>query len=126
MRSYLNKITAGDIIIAGIIFLISSALIAHSFISPSGGTARIFIDNKLVDEVNLKTDNTYQYQGVVSPIIVEVSGGNLRVIDSGCPLRLCIKRGKISRLGESVVCLPNRFIAVISDGEESSVDGVTE
>lgn len=55
---------------------------------------------------------------------VEIKDGKVRVIDSTCPDKLCIKQGWISNVGETIVCLPNRITISIIGGN-SSVDSVS-
>ena len=61
-------------------------------------------------------------------------GITLFLIDSGsvymksacCENNTCVKQGKISKEGESIICLPNKVvITVIIDGEDNSPDIVT-
>lgn len=46
------------------------------------------------------------------------------VLESTCKDKLCIKEGAISRVGESVICLPNR-ITISIVGEKNEVDSTT-
>ena len=54
-------------------------------------------------------------------ILVEPEGVSVKEAD--CPDRLCVKQGRINMPGHSIVCLPNRVVIEISDGE-SGVDAV--
>ncbi|MDK2793681.1 MAG: hypothetical protein PWP75_309, partial [Caldanaerobacter sp.] len=39
---------------------------------------------------------------------------------------LCVKQGYISRVGEAIVCLPNRLVVEIKGGEkEIEIDGIS-
>ena len=59
-------------------------------------------------------------------------GYNLLVIEAGqayireadCPNGLCVQEGRVSRTGESLVCLPHRLTVTIEGGEEA-LDGVS-
>jgi hypothetical protein len=48
---------------------------------------------------------------------VEIDDGKVRMVDSACPDKLCVRSGWISRPGESIVCLPNRVVIEIKSGE---------
>ncbi len=37
-----------------------------------------------------------------------------------CPDKLCVKQGKISKSGESIICLPHKVVVKISAEERES------
>ena len=55
--------------------------------------------------------------GYAGDSYLEISGGRVRMVDSACPDKLCVRTGWISRPGESIVCLPNRVVIEIKSGE---------
>lgn len=57
-------------------------------------------------------------------LVVQAQNGRVRVIESTCKDHLCVKQGWIDRVGESIVCLPNR-ISVSIIGGESGIDSTT-
>ncbi len=54
-------------------------------------------------------------------LYVIVNKGKVKVIESTCKDKLCIKQGEISKVGESIVCLPNR-ISISIVGTDKYVD----
>ncbi len=90
-----------------------------------GNSAQVFIDNRLVDTIDLSQDRTFTYPVQLGEITVQISGGQAQVIKSNCPLKTCQKLGRISRQGEIIVCLPNKFMVVMVSGAPSSVQGVS-
>ena len=55
-----------------------------------------------------------------------ISGGSADMTDADCPDKLCVHQKAISKTGESIICLPNKIIVTIEDGEEAAVDAVTD
>ena len=51
-----------------------------------------------------------------------IRNGAVFMDDASCPDGYCVKQGKISRAGESIVCLPNRIVAEVS--ADGGVDAV--
>ncbi len=61
------------------------------------------------------------------------NGTNLLIIRDGqvwmeeadCPDRLCVRQGAVSRVGESIICLPHELVVTV-EGEETDdgLDGV--
>jgi hypothetical protein len=49
---------------------------------------------------------------------LEISeSGRVRVTESTCPDKICVRTGWISRPGQSIVCLPNRVVVRIEGSE---------
>ena len=117
--------TRADLILAAGITLLSFLMIAFSFSHPKGGKAEVFIDNESAGVLSLSEEGVYSFDGMMSPVKVEVKEGGIKILESGCPLHLCMKRGSVSRVGETVVCLPNRLLIVITSGKGLPVHGVT-
>ncbi len=49
--------------------------------------------------------------------VFEIRDGSVRMVESACPDKLCVRSGWISRPGESIVCLPNRVVLEIKASE---------
>jgi len=67
---------------------------------------------------------TYFVKSSEGYLYVEVNKGKVRVIDSTCKDKLCIKQGEISKVGETIICLPNR-ISISIVGGNSNVDSIS-
>lgn len=58
--------------------------------------------------------------------IVEIYDGKAFMVRAECPDHLCIKQGKISFEGETVVCLPNRVIVQVKTADDAVFDSMTK
>mgnify|MGYP000846727659 FL=1 len=56
-------------------------------------------------------------------IVVDENGAYVK--DVVCPDKVCQKTGLINRVGQSIVCLPNRVVVYIEGQEESEIDGIS-
>ena len=56
-------------------------------------------------------------------IVVDESGAYVK--DVICPDKLCQKTGLVSKVGQSIVCLPNKVVAYVEGKSESEVDDVS-
>ena len=85
-------------------------------------------DADLADSENAPATDTdsasaqYDYYNVVV-----ISGDTVSVTEASCKNQVCVKHGKISRSGESIVCLPNRLVIRIENSSEEGggYDSVT-
>lgn len=56
---------------------------------------------------------------------VVIADGEVWMEEADCPDRLCISQGKISRSGQTIICLPNKTMVTIKGGK-SEYDGVAQ
>lgn len=67
---------------------------------------RFIFDSKLVG-TTIPVDTEYGHN------IIEIGDESVRVIEADCPDQIDVKQGYISRIGETIVCLPNKLIVEI-------------
>lgn len=52
-------------------------------------------------------------KGRLGDSVILISTNYVKMLDSPCPNKLCIKQGKIYNPGESIICVPNQIIIKI-------------
>lgn len=83
-------------------------------------------------EINGKVYGQYDLKKVGNKIIdlklpgdehsvVEFNNGSVRIKEAGCPDKVCVRTGWISKPGDMIVCLPYKIIVKIS-GERQDID----
>lgn len=50
--------------------------------------------------------------------------GEVRMLGSNCPDKICVHHSAVSAVGENIICLPHRIVIEITGGEEAELDGV--
>lgn len=66
---------------------------------------------KTFDLSDAKKTYTYKYVDEDGDYnLIEVSDGKIRVKDTNCGDLICVRRGWISKKGESIVCLPHKLV----------------
>ncbi len=112
-----------DIII--ILLIISAAIgfLLWQRAMPPAATATISIDSAVKRTIDLSTakDEIFKIDGYDN-ITFEIKNGAIRILESDCHDRICIRAGFISKKGQSAVCLPNRVVVELSG--EGDVDVV--
>lgn len=68
---------------------------------------------------NMEGEHHYQSGGYAITLLVE--DGSVRIVSSTCPNQDCVHTGAISRVGQSIVCLPARLSVTLS-GAQASYD----
>jgi hypothetical protein len=56
-------------------------------------------------------------------IVVDENGAYVKSVE--CPDKVCQKTGLVSRVGQSIVCLPNKVVVYIEGKTESEVDDIS-
>lgn len=116
-------------------FIIIIVLIIFSFIPHFIYSNLICEDNKnlyATIKINGKVYNTI-YLPITSEKKLSISTNNgnntiiinnneVKIIDADCKDELCIKQGSISKVGKTLICLPNKLIIEIKGDEYDSSD----
>ena len=80
----------------------------------SGGKVIVKVDGNVIKECDINQDvvfNVEGYQGGYNT--VEIKDGKVFVTDADCPDKVCVKTGKVSEPGQTIVCLPHRVVVEI-------------
>ncbi|NLX61551.1 MAG: NusG domain II-containing protein [Tissierellia bacterium] len=78
----------------------------------------LFSDDLIGKTIPIKTEYGYN--------LIEIGDGKVRVVEADCPDKLDVKQGYISKVGEVIVCLPNRLVIEIKGvSEETEIDGIS-
>ncbi len=88
-----------------------------------GDTVVIEVNGNTVAFLSLERDTTVSMQGYKGEFTVSIKDKKVKMVDSDCPLKLCVKQGNINVVGEEIVCVPNRVRVYIKG--ESKIDGVS-
>lgn len=97
----------GDwIAVALILALVLTAGLWLPELRSGGSFAQVWQDGKLVREVPLSVDQSFQIHGDYTNTVT-VSDGKIAVTHADCPTKDCVHMGWLQD-GGTIVCLPNR------------------
>ena len=88
---------------------------------PDGGNVIISVNGEVYESVPLESSAEIVLENEYGKNTVVVKDGEVYVTDADCPDKLC-KKNRISKSGESIVCLPNRLSVTIEGGNKKEVD----
>lgn len=116
-------------LIAGVlcVALLAAVLIVFRWQTGSGRTCAVIkIQGELAGIIELSDKRkTYEFRGKTGPVILEVAGKRIRMVEATCPDRICVMHGWIERAGESIVCVPNEISISITANGSAPLDAVT-
>ena len=76
-----------------------------------------------VTTYSLREDRVFFVESCGITLQITVDGGSVSVTESSCPDKICVTTGKISSVGQSVVCIPARVvIRIIGEEDEGHED----
>lgn len=52
----------------------------------------------------------------------EVKDGYVSMTDASCPDQICVNHSRISKKNETIVCLPDKVVITVENGEEAEID----
>ena len=85
------------------------------------------MDGEIIRSLELNKNTSvivHGYQGGSNIIVVD--NGQVYMTDADCPDKLCERTGRISRTGESIVCLPHRVVVEIQGNTAERIDSVVQ
>lgn len=108
-----------------LIILSLSGIFFIKEILPESQTVLIDADGKPAYVLPFNEDKTVSVEGSEGKTIVEIRGKKVRIMDSPCRNKICIRQGWVETGG--VVCLPNRVVVTIRGHEDNDrgFDAVT-
>ena len=112
-----------DLILIGILIIGFLAILGIILVTDKkGAQVVVSVDSLEVERFPIDEDIVYEingYEGGKNTLIIK--DGEAYVVDSSCPDHLCENMGKISKVGQSVICLPNRVtVEIVGDPDEES------
>ena len=110
-------------VLAGVLFLIF-----EKCRDDNGKYVVVRDDGEIVLELCLETETEYRYKNSYGFNTIVIKNNCVYVESSDCHNEECIRQGKISKTGESIVCLPHKVVISIGAGniktENDELDGV--
>jgi hypothetical protein len=113
------------ILIAGLVIVTLASFPMMRHFHQEGKRVLIELDGEAVGNFPLKEDRLVPVEGRLGTTRVEISEMGVRVLNSPCPYKLCVKSGSILRSGQTLVCLPNRVVVRITGDNGEAVDAVS-
>jgi len=118
-----------DGLVVAAVLLLSGAVFFFFYLSNGSGSGDLtaVITHRgeeigRVDLTALTSEETITVEGTYDLTIVLSSDG-AQVISATCPTQDCVHTGKISRAGQSIVCLPEQVVVQLV-GAKNGVDAV--
>lgn len=112
-----------DWIMVAVVIVIAAVFMGVQFFGKNSGSGRVEVQ---VDGVVYGSYPLYREQKVDinDTNRLTIVNGTAEIEWASCPDQVCVHHKEISRNGESIICLPNKVVISIVDGEEPELDAV--
>ena len=111
---------AALLVVALCLFLVVSKL------EKNGGQVTVKMNDEVIGVYSLSEDGEYEIKSFYGTNTLVIEDGKAYVKGSSCPDHICENKGKISKLGENIICLPNTVFITITEGEAPDYDAVVD
>ena len=108
-----------DILLAGGIVLVALVmlLVMHVTGETKGDQVQITVNGEIYGTYPLEKDQTIEVTEGEFHNVIRIEGGQAYMEEADCPDGYCKRQGTISRVNETIVCLPHKLVAEVeSDG----------
>lgn len=120
--------TKGDralIVVVVILTLISLGFIKRQAFSDQNKFVSIQVNGKEIKKIIFDKNIVGKQIPIESQYgfnLIEIGDEKIRVIEADCPDKVDVKQGYISKIGETIICLPNRMVIEIKGKDKD--DGI--
>lgn len=114
-----------DVLLIVLLLAAAGGIWLWSALSRTAGTAvRVTVGGNIYGTYPLDRDDTIRVANGENYNILVIKDGEASISEASCPNKLCIKQGKISAEGQSIICLPNKLVVEVIGGKSSGTDTV--
>lgn len=121
-----RQLTKKDIILIVVIVLVALLSFGmHELVGGKGaGCVTVKVAGEITGVYSLAEDKEISINGGTN--LLKIHNGSADMIEADCPDKLCVNQKKISKNGESIICLPNKVVVTIDSNENSEFDAVAQ
>ena len=119
MRDVMGK---RDVILLAALLAAGALLfVFFRFHRAEGARAVVRVSGEEYGTFDLAMDQAVEIHGVDGGTnLLQIQDGKASVTEASCPDLLCVRQGKVSRQGESIICLPNEVVVEITGAMEEA------
>lgn len=125
-----GKKKRNDLLLSGIFLAAALAVLffQNFFMQEKGDFVTVTQDGEVIGQYSLWENRTIPLEKEHGYNLLVIENGSAKMAEADCPDKLCVKQRRISRSGESLICLPHKLIVTVDrkgQKETSGVDSVT-
>ena len=103
-----------DLLFASVLIVVFLVLFLIIRGSEEGTYITISVDGEFTESCALTEKE--QVVNIGDTNVITIINNEAYMSSAFCPDKICVERGKISRIGEEIICMPNRVIVRVEGG----------
>ena len=121
-----KRLFFGDVVVLVFFTVLAVALVAGISGARIGAeSVEVEVGGRKVLTVPLGESGIWEVTGPLGTTRIEFRTGEVRILSSPCPLKICQRAGWIGAAGEILVCLPNEVLVRLPEGPAGDLDAVS-
>ena len=111
-----------------VLVLVTMAFMLWYFLKPSqGNMVEVRVSGKIVGTYWLNENKKVTIEGKAKDKnILVIRNGKAMMEEADCPDELCVKKGEIYRVSESIICLPHEVVVEIKKNDLENEKEISE
>ena len=115
------------LLVIAVLCVVRIYVVSHSSVENGQALyADLYQNGELLQTIRLDTvtaEYTFEVSGDADATnTVCVRPGSIAIVSASCPDQICVHHNKISRNKETIVCLSDKVVITIENGEDSGID----
>ncbi len=109
-----------DLILVGAVLAAALAVYALvNVLGRDGQTVVVTVDGTVIAEKPITVNDAVEIKDADGYNRVVIDNREVYMESADCPDKVCVKTGRISRAGETIICLPHKVVVEIKGGEDA-------
>ncbi len=115
-----------DVILGGALLIAALCLfmVFSVFFQKEGNMIKVVQSGEVQGYYSLDEDGEYEFETIFGYNVLVIEDGYAYMKEASCSDHLCVNQGKISKVGETIICLPNELFITVISGDESDYDAI--
>ncbi|MCB2199325.1 NusG domain II-containing protein [bacterium] len=125
MKRFTLKLRPGDWIIIILLLALSAGVTAMTIQLPTGQHAVVTVNGERAAILPVGEEAELEVEGPLGITTIVSDADGVRIVDSPCPHKLCVRMGRVLSRGQTILCVPNHVAIRVEGDADDGVDGVT-
>lgn len=125
IKKYIKLLKKGDLLLMGLLFIAGiGGLFFTRFLTERGNSLTIMAGQSHYT-FSLNQDRDVILKGPIGYTLLKIQNGQAWIVEAPCSYQICKRMGKISRTGQTLVCVPNRIFITVEGKKALDIDAVS-
>jgi hypothetical protein len=82
----------------------------------------VYRDDRLIAEYPVDEDREFEIKGRIGMMKIKIQHEQVRVTESSCPEKMCVRSNPIKSATSQIICEPNHVVIEISSKRQCNID----